>query len=50
MALSIVGVGLEEPLSRLFIHSFIPDIYIAPLQETYWEELSVQLKSIKEVN
>jgi len=24
------------------IHSFIPDIYIAPLQETYSEALSVQ--------
>ena len=27
----------------LFIHSFIPDIYIVPLQETYSEALSVQL-------
>src|SRR6218665_2896562 len=26
------------------IHSFIPDIYIAPLQETYLEALSVQLR------
>jgi len=26
-------------------HSFIPDIYIAPLQETYPEVLSVQLQS-----
>jgi len=26
-------------------HSFIPDIYIAPLQETYSEALSVQLRS-----
>jgi len=24
-------------------HSFIPDIYIAPLQETYSEAVSVQL-------
>jgi len=29
-------------LSR-FIHSFFLDIYIAPLQETYSEVLSVQL-------
>src|SRR6218665_2876208 len=29
----------------LFLHSFIPDIYIAPLQETYSESLSVQLRS-----
>src|SRR6218665_3882847 len=28
-----------------FIHSFIPDNYIAPLQETYSEALSVQLRS-----
>jgi len=27
-----------------FIHSFIPDIYLAPLQETYSEALSVQLR------
>ena len=26
------------------LHSFIPDIYIAPLQETYSEALSVQLR------
>jgi len=28
------------------IHSFIPIIYIAPLQETYSEALSVQLYDI----
>src|SRR6218665_3776546 len=28
---------------RFCVHSFIPDIYIAPLQETYSEALSVQL-------
>ena len=27
------------------IHSFIPNIYIAPLQETYSEALSIQLRS-----
>ena len=32
-----------------FIHSFIPDIYIAPLQETYSEALSVQLRSKRNV-
>jgi len=31
-------------LVLLFIHSFIPDIYITPLQETYSEALSVQLR------
>jgi len=31
------------------IHSFIPDIYIAPLQETYSEALSVQLWSKRHV-
>ena len=30
-------------------HSFIPDIYIAPLQETYSEALSVQLRSKRNV-
>src|SRR6218665_1438919 len=33
----------------IFIHSFIPDIYIAPLQETYSEALSVQLWSKRNV-
>jgi len=32
-----------------FIDSFIPDIYIAPLQETYSEALSVQLRSKRNV-
>src|SRR6218665_693721 len=32
-----------------FIHSFIPNIYIAPLQETYSEALSVQLRSKRNV-
>ena len=32
-------------LKPFIIHSFIPDIYIAPLQETYSETLSVQLRS-----
>src|SRR6218665_1672840 len=31
------------------IHSFIQDIYIAPLQETYSEALSVQLRSKRNV-
>jgi len=31
------------------IHSFIPDIYIASLQETYSETLSVQLRSKRNV-
>src|SRR6218665_609946 len=31
------------------IHSFIPEIYIAPLQETYSEALSVQLRSKRSV-
>src|SRR6218665_1360665 len=30
-------------------HSFIPDIYIAPLQETYTEPLSVQLRPKRKV-
>src|SRR6218665_2463797 len=30
-------------------HSFIPDIYIAPLQETYTELLSVQLRPKRNV-
>src|SRR6218665_660564 len=30
-------------------HSFIPDIYIAPLQETYTEPLSVQLRPKRNV-
>jgi len=32
-----------------FIHSFIPDIYIAPLQESYSGALSVQLRSNRNV-
>ena len=32
------------------IHSFIPDIYIAPLQETYSEGLSVQLRPKRKYN
>src|SRR6218665_106919 len=36
-------------IHNLFIHSFIPDIYIAPLQETYSEALSVQLRSKRNV-
>src|SRR6218665_3173798 len=32
-----------------FVHSFIPDIYIAPLQETYSEALSVHLRSKRNV-
>src|SRR6218665_762697 len=41
----------EQSISihQLFIHSFIPDIYIAPLQETYSEALSVQLRSKRNV-
>ena len=31
------------------VHSFLPDIYIAPLQETYSEALSVQLRSKRNV-
>src|SRR6218665_2664574 len=41
-----------EPVSfsKFFVlHSFIPDIYIAPLQETYSEVLSVQLRSKRNV-
>src|SRR6218665_1245355 len=34
---------------RFCVHSFIPDIYIAPLQETYSEVLSVQLRSKRNV-
>src|SRR6218665_1117621 len=33
----------------LFPNSFIPDIYTAPLQETYSEALSVQLRSKRNV-
>src|SRR6218665_3433783 len=33
----------------IFIHSFIPEIYIAPIQETYSEALSVQLRSKRNV-
>src|SRR6218665_74660 len=36
-------------LQLLFIHSFIPDIYKMPLQETYSEALSVQLRSKRNV-
>jgi len=32
-----------------FIHSFIPDIYIAPLQETYSKALLVKLRSKRNV-
>ena len=39
---------LHDTISS-FIHSFIPDIYIAPLQETYSEALSVQLRSKRNV-
>ena len=40
--------GYSNP-DTLFIHSFIPDIYIAPLQETYSEALSVQLRPKRNV-
>src|SRR6218665_47699 len=33
----------------VFTYSFIPDIYIAPLQETYSEALSVQLQPKRDV-
>jgi len=33
------------PMGVTEVHSFTPDIYIAPLQETYSEALSVQLQS-----
>ena len=39
----------HRPLLLCLIHSFIPDIYIAPLQETYSEALSVQLRSKRNV-
>src|SRR6218665_3784520 len=41
----------QEVLRELsfLIHSFIPDIYIAPLQETYSEALSVHLRSKRNV-
>jgi len=32
-----------------FIHSFIPDVYIVPLQETYSEALTVQLRPKRNV-
>jgi len=42
---SVIGTcpKIVSCLSVMLIHSFIPDIYIAPLQETYSEALSVQL-------
>ena len=44
------GLSYNLELTSLrFIHSFIPDIYIAPLQETYSETLSVQLRSKRNV-
>ena len=36
-------------VQRSFIHSFIQDIYIAPLQETYSEALLVQLRPKRNV-
>ena len=37
------------PNNYVIIHSFIPDIYIAPLQENYSEALSVRLRSKRNV-
>src|SRR6218665_730381 len=40
-----IGIFLKKGIIHSFIHSFIPDIHIASLQETYSEALSVQLRS-----
>ena len=41
------GAITAKDLDMAMVHSFIPDIYIAPLQETYSEALSV-LRHFKE--
>src|SRR6218665_1732569 len=48
----IGGVPKFGPIGEFMrdaLHSFIPDIYIAPFQETYSEALSVQLRSKRNV-
>src|SRR6218665_359913 len=40
---------LRYTIEKGLDHSFIPDIYIAPLQETYSEALSIQLRSKRNV-
>jgi len=42
------NASIQSPIHP-FTHSFIPDIYIAPLQETDSEALSVQLRSKRNV-
>ena len=44
-SLTEIKAGLIQGIFAKDIHSFIPDIYIAPLQETY----SVQLRSKRNV-
>jgi len=41
--MSVTVLSLRYQSLHCIIHSFIPNIYIAPLQETYSEALSVQL-------
>ena len=49
-AYKIVKLKTTKALYKnVYFHSFIPDIYIAPLQETYSEALSVQLRSKRNV-
>jgi len=48
-AYKILMSQLSAENYAILIHSFIPDIYIAPLQETYSEALSFQLRSKRNV-
>src|SRR6218665_677831 len=43
------GTVLSHCGTRKSVHSSIPDIYIAPLHETYSEALSVQLRPKRNV-
>jgi len=43
------GPHYKFAITTWYIHSFIPDIYIAPLQETYSEALSVQIRPKRNV-
>ena len=45
----LLTILYKPPNTFTLIHEFIPDIYIAPLQETYSEALSVQLRSKRNV-
>src|SRR6218665_445813 len=49
MTYKMKELGPMQLSLNIYVHSFIPDIYIAPLQETYSDALSVQLRPKRNV-